>query len=89
MSVKIKDTHSKLTVQQPARRQLIQLAAMAGLGMSMGVSTSVQAQTPKVDKKAEKAVDKTKEISKKKQPKAAELDADKLKKGKGIDIPKP
>lgn len=89
MSEKNKDTQSKLTVQQPTRRQLIQLAAMAGLGMSMGVSTGVQAQTPKVDKKAEKAVDKAKEISKKEKPKAAELDADKLKKGKGIDIPKP
>jgi len=89
MSEKSKTTQENQVVQQPARRQLIQFAAMAGLGASMGVSTDVLAQTPAAEKKDGKVVKKGKEAKKVKKPTEAELAADKLKKGKVIDIPKP
>ncbi len=89
MPQKSKTIEKDEPIQQPARRQLMQLAAMAGLGVSMGVSTGVQAQTAAATKKAGKVVKKTKTVDKKKKPATEELATDTLKKGKGIDIPTP
>jgi len=89
MSEKNKTIQKNHSVERPDRRQLIQLAAMASLGVSMGVSTASHAQTAATKKKVDKVVEKDSDAKKKKKLTEAELAADQLKKGKVIDLPKP